>query len=138
MSHPFNFKYAEPEVLNALSAFQDGCAMKTEIVGLLKRKWVNLMGYHHLALSPVGKLAQKGLFVDTTVLVSKSDSLRHGDYGIIKSIRPAKVDSDGYDEYGYQYRWAKDIAIITVAFPDHPGEWCFYSEDDLIPVVRSS
>lgn len=138
MIKPFNFNYAEADVLKALAAFRDGSGMKSEIVGLIKRGWVKEIGYHHRALTPVGRIAQHGIFTGSAVLVTDSYRVPYmrGRHGSVKSVHSIEIDSDGFDEFGYQTRWAKHSAIVTATFPNYPGEWCFYEMNDLVPVAR--
>lgn len=95
---------------------------------------------HNLKLTTRGHLACRGIFVGSTVQVTKSHHLRRweGWTGIVVAIHDHKDDADGWDEYGYRLRRSKPVFSVDVKFPDRPGTYCFHHLDDLKSYFRAN
>jgi hypothetical protein len=107
-------------------------------IRLIRKRLLSADGLYKVKVTDRGKLALNYIFEGSRVVVVKhrlSDLI--GKVGTVLTIRESQSDTDGYDEYGYQNRWAQPFTYVTAKLNDELGEWCFYGMEEIEPVFVS-
>lgn len=135
MKNPeFDTRYMTLDHLVILREIEQGKThMRNGIPWAMRRGLVEENGLYAVKLTPRGQLAVRGVFHGGLVRITRSHHLPQwwGKTGTVLGIHNTLTDSDGWDEFGYQNRWAKPTFRIDVKPDGETGTWCFYKAIDL-------
>lgn len=135
MKNPaFDIRYMTLDHLVTLREIEQGqTRWRNEIPWLLRRGMVEDDGLYKIKLTPKGQLALRGVFQGGLIRITQNHHLPQwrGKTGTVLGIHNTLTDSDGWDEFGYQTRWAKRTYRIDVKPDGETGTWCFYNAIDL-------
>lgn len=114
---------------------QDRKVNPSELVArLYKKKLVEPDGLYKFKITDLGRFALRNIRKKERIIISDTYHLPHmvGKRGTVLRFIHSQIDSDGYDEFGYQVRFHKALCYAVVKLDDFPhAEWCFYNSTDL-------